>query len=292
MSMPALNPRGLLMVFGSAAVWSIGGTIVRFISIEDSWTIVFWRGIWATSFLLGFLLVRDGMQGSWRLFCDMGKPGLAVAVCFALASTAYVVALAYTTVANVLLVQAGVPLLAALTGWILFGERIGLATWVAIAAVITGVTVMISESFTGQAAPIGAVLAVVVALAVTGSTVLTRRFSHVRMTPACCLGMALTVLVAAPQAGGFATSGVDMALLFAFGAINLGVGMALFATGVRLVPATVAALIGTLEPVLGPIGVWLVHDETPSMRVILGGTIVMGGLVGHLAWQYLAQRRR
>jgi drug/metabolite transporter (DMT)-like permease len=68
--------------------------------------------------------------------------------------------------------------------------------------------------------------------------------------------------------------------------------MALFATGVRLVPATVAALIGTLEPVLGPIGVWLVHDETPSMRVILGGTIVMGGLVGHLAWQYLAQRRR
>ena len=292
MSMPALNPRGLLMVFGSAAVWSIGGTIVRFISIEDSWTIVFWRGIWATSFLLGFLLVRDGMQGSWRLFCDMGKPGLAVAVCFALASTAYVVALAYTTVANVLLVQAGVPLLAALTGWILFGERIGLATWVAIAAVITGVTVMISESFTGQASPIGAVLAVVVALAVTGSTVLTRRFSHVRMTPACCLGMALTVLVAAPQAGGFATSGVDMALLFAFGAINLGVGMALFATGVRLVPATVAALIGTLEPVLGPIGVWLVHDETPSMRVILGGTIVMGGLVGHLAWQYLAQRRR
>lgn len=290
--MPALNPRGLLMVFGSAAVWSIGGTIVRFISIEDSWTIVFWRGIWATSFLLGFLLVRDGMQGSWRLFCDMGKPGLAVAVCFALASTAYVVALAYTTVANVLLVQAGVPLLAALTGWILFGERIGVATWVAIAAVITGVTVMISESFTGQASPIGAVLAVVVALAVTGSTVLTRRFSHVRMTPACCLGMALTVLVAAPQAGGFATSGVDMALLFAFGAINLGVGMALFATGVRLVPATVAALIGTLEPVLGPIGVWLVHDETPSMRVILGGTIVMGGLVGHLAWQYLAQRRR
>ena len=290
--MPALNPRGLLMVFGSAAVWSIGGTIVRFISIEDSWTIVFWRGIWATSFLLGFLLVRDGMQGSWRLFCDMGKPGLAVAVCFALASTAYVVALAYTTVANVLLVQAGVPLLAALTGWILFGERIGLATWVAIAAVITGVTVMISESFTGQASPIGAILAVIVALAVTGSTVLTRRFSHVRMTPACCLGMALTVLVAAPQAGGFAVSGVDMALLFAFGAINLGVGMALFATGVRLVPATVAALIGTLEPVLGPIGVWLVHDETPSMRVILGGTIVMGGLVGHLAWQYLAQRRR
>jgi drug/metabolite transporter (DMT)-like permease len=67
--------------------------------------------------------------------------------------------------------------------------------------------------------------------------------------------------------------------------------MALFATGVRLVPATIAALIGTSEPVLGPIFVWLIHGETPSMQVILGGGIVMIGLVGHLGWQLRGQRK-
>ena len=36
----------------------------------------------------------------------------------------FVVALAYTTVANILLMQAGVPLLAALIAWLLFRERV------------------------------------------------------------------------------------------------------------------------------------------------------------------------
>lgn len=291
MSTPAVDPRGLLLVFGSAMMWSIGGSIARYITIQDSWTVMFWRGIWAVAFLLGFLLVRDGPRGTATLFRNMGWPGLAVAACFGIASGAYVVALSYTTVANILLIQAGVPLIAALLGWGLFRERVQAATWIAIGAVIAGVAVMVSDSFGGGGSPFGSFLAMVMALSFAGSTVLTRRFAHVRMTPACCVGMMFTVLLAATQTGGLVVDAKQMALLFAFGAINLGVGMALFVTGVRLVPAAIAALVGTLEPVIGPIFVWLIHGETPSGRVILGGAIVIVGLTGHLAWQFFAQRR-
>jgi drug/metabolite transporter (DMT)-like permease len=76
-----------------------------------------------------------------------------------------------------------------------------------------------------------------------------------------------------------------MALLFAFGALNLGLGMVLFATGARLVPAAIAALIGTTEPVLGPLWVWLIHDETPSRATLLGGAIIVLALLSHLLWQ-------
>jgi drug/metabolite transporter (DMT)-like permease len=151
---------------------------------------------------------------------------------------------------------------------------------------------MVSDSFGGGGgSPIGSALAVIMALSFAGSTVLTRRFAHVRMTPACCVGMTFTVLLAATQAGGLAVDATQMALLFAFGAINLGVGMALFVTGARLVPAAIAALVGTVEPVIGPFFVWLIHGETPSARVLLGGAIVILGLTGHLGWQYLSQRR-
>jgi drug/metabolite transporter (DMT)-like permease len=291
MSTPAVDPRGLTLVFGSALMWSFGGSIARYISIEDSWTVMFWRGVWASAFLLAFLLVRDGPRGTLSLFRNIGWPGLAVAACFGIASGAYVVALAHTTVANILLIQAGVPLIAALLGWGLFREQVQAATWIAIGAVIAGVAVMVSDSFGGGGSPFGSFLAMVIALSFAISTVLTRRFAHVRMTPACCVGMLFTVLLAATQAGGLAVDGTQMALLFAFGAINLGVGMALFVTGVRLVPAAIAALVGTLEPVLGPIFVWLIHGETPSARVILGGAIVIVGLTGHLGWQFFAQRR-
>ena len=87
------------------------------------WTVVFWRSFWAAAFLLGFMLLRDGGRGTLKLFRDMGLPGLAVALCFATASTSFVVALAYTTVANILLMQAGVPLIAALIALLLFRRK-------------------------------------------------------------------------------------------------------------------------------------------------------------------------
>ena len=59
--------------------------------------------------------------------------------------------------------------------------------------------------------------------------------------------------------------------------------MALFVTGARLIPAANAALFGTLETVLGPVWVWLIHNEEASPRVLLGGAIVLAALFAHLA---------
>ena len=47
---------GVLLVFLSAMTWSIGGTIGRFVQSTDSWTVVFWRSVWAAAFLIGFML--------------------------------------------------------------------------------------------------------------------------------------------------------------------------------------------------------------------------------------------
>ncbi|HMM64235.1 MAG TPA: DMT family transporter [Mesorhizobium sp.] len=282
---------GYLLVFLSALLWSFGGTIARFIDNGDSWTVVFWRSVWAAAFLICFMAWRDGWRGMLRLFRDMGLPGLAVAVCFATASTCFVVALAYTTVANILLMQAGVPLLAALFAWIFLGEKVSVATWLAIAAVIAGVGVMVSESLGGSVSPIGDGLALLIATMFSIATVITRRFSHVRMTPATCLGTIFAAAFAALLVGDFAVSARDMGFLFAFGVVNLGLGLACFATGARLVPAAIAALLGTFEPLLGPIWVWLVHSEVPSGRTLLGGSIVLVALLVHITREIARQSR-
>ncbi len=282
---------GYLLVFLSALMWSLGGTIARFIAVDDSWTVVFWRSVWAAAFLIAFMAWRDGPRGTLKLFRDMGLPGLAVAVCFATASTCFVVALSYTKVANILLMQAGVPLLAALLSWLLFREKVSAATWAAIAGVIVGVAIMVSESLGGAVSPIGDGLALLIAFMFSIATVITRRFAQVRMTPATCLGTILAALFAASQVGQFAVSPRDMGFLFAFGVINLGVGLAFFATGARLVPAAVAALLGTFEPILGPIWVWLVHGEVPSARTMVGGVVVVAALLVHIGLEMRRQSR-
>jgi len=290
MQAAAFDRRGALLVLGSATAWSFGGTIARYLSVSESWTIVFWRAFFASVFLLWFMLHRQGLRGTLQLFRAMGWAGVAVGACFALASTCFVVALSYTTVANILLIQAGVPLIAALMAFLLFGERVPLNTWVAIAAVITGVGIMVSESLGGAVSPIGDGLAVLIALAFSGATVITRRHAEVQMMPAVCTGTLMATCVAAAMTPAFAVSPIDLGLLFMFGAFNLGLGMAFFVTGAPLLPSAIAALIGIAEPVLGPLWVWLIHNEIPSHRTLIGGAVVFFALLGHILWQLRQSR--
>jgi drug/metabolite transporter (DMT)-like permease len=292
LSIPAAaseRTRGLILVAGAELAWSLGGMISRFISVSDEWTIVFWRGLFAGIFLFGFMLLRDGPRQTIRSFAVMGLPGLAVALCFAFCSSSFVIALAHTQVANILVLQAATPLMAALIGWAVFGERAGLATWLAIAAVVLGVVIMMSGSLSGNVSWLGDGLALLIALVFAIAIVLTRRYAAVQMLPANCLGMLIACIVAATQAGYFTVDTRELLLLFAFGAINLGAGLAFFAMGARLIPAILVGLMSMIEPVLGPIWVWLVHHEVPGTRTLIGGGIILASIVLHVLWQ--ASRR-
>jgi len=283
--------RGALLVFGAALVWSFGGAIARGLETADPWTIIAWRSLFAALFLMAFMLWRDGPAGTWRLFRTMGLPGIGVALCFATASICFVVALGHTSVANILLMQAGVPLIAALLGVVFLGEAVDRVTWAAILAVIAGIAVMVSDSFAASVSFIGDGLALLIAVAFAGATVITRRFSGVRMTPAVCLGVIIGAAVGMLLSSGLAVGGRDLGLLFLFGAFNLGFGMAMFVTGARLIPSALAALISTMEPVFGPVWVWLIHSEVPMPRTLLGGAVVFAALIAHILWQWHLSRR-
>lgn len=284
--------RGAALVLSAAIIWSFGGMLVRFLEVADGWTVVFWRSFFAGAFLLSFMLVRDGLRGTVSLIRSMGLPGIAVGLCFATASSSFILALSYTTVANVVLIQASVPLIAALFGWILFRERISTVTWVAIVAVIAGVGVMVSDSITGSVSPIGDALALLIAFAFATATIITRRFSHVRMTPAGFFGTLIAGCLAASQSAGLSVGMGDLPVLAALGALNFGLGLALFVTGARLIPAALAALLSTAETVLAPVWVAIVHHEVPAINTIIGGSIVLSALVIYLTYDLWQQSRR
>ena len=281
---------GMALILGSALVWSFGGALARFLTVTDPWTVIFWRSAWAAAFLIGYMLRRDGVRLTIVHFSKMGLPGLGVSLCFATASMAFVVALQYTSVANILLVQAGGPLIAASLAWLMFREKVTTGTWIAIATVIFGIAVMESESLDGNISPIGGALSLAISLVFAIATVITRRFSHIEMVPAVVLGVMIACGVAAFKAKSFDVSVIDMVVLFAFGAVNLGGGLALFIAGAKRIPASVASLIGTAEPVLGPIWVWLIHNETPTLMTLIGGLIVLAALIGHSLGQLRARR--
>jgi drug/metabolite transporter (DMT)-like permease len=190
------------------------------------------------------------------------------------------VALSLTSVAKTLLIMSAAPLIAALMGRVFLGERVRPATWATIAAVATGIAIMVSDA-KGGGAFLGNLVALLIAFSIAGAIVVTRRHHEVRMTPAACTGTAIATVLSAPLAAPMAVPVADIPLLVAFGAGQLGLGLALFVSGARLVPAAATALIGTLEPILGPVWVWVFLGERPTGPALVGGGIVLASVVAN-----------
>ena len=275
----AARRRGLALVALAAIVWSTGGLIVRSLEAADVWTTVFWRGVFAALFLVAFIVVRDRGRAV-LLFRTMGRPGVIVGVCFASASIAFIVALSLTSVANTLIILSTAPLIAALLGRVVLGERVRARSWLAMLAALAGIALMASGSV-GSGSLIGDLFALVIAVSLAVATVTIRKYRDVRMTPAACLAAVLTALLAVPLASPLAVTGGDFGLLFLFGAVQLGTGLALFTTGARLAPTAEVALLSVLETILGPIWVWAILGEHPGGRALLGGGIVLAALAIH-----------
>lgn len=281
-----LRSKGLILIALSALIWSTGGLIVRLLESADPWTTVFWRSVFATAFLIGLIAWRERHQ-TLAVFLRMGHAGLIVAGCFTAASIGFVVALSLTSVANTLIILSSAPLIAAAIGRTVLGEKPSLTSWLAMLAASCGIVLMVSDSV-GRGAIAGDLIALSIATAMAIAIVTIRRHREVRMTPATCLATLIAAGIALPLASPLAISGGDFSLLVVFGAFQLGVGLALFAAGARLAPAAEVALIGLLEPILGPVWVWMFLGETISANTLVGGSVVIGALIAHT----LLDRRR
>jgi len=283
----ALHRRGLLLVAGAALVWSSGGWLARMIE-TDPWTKLFWRSLFACLFLLayGWYVNRGRLAATFR---ELGWPGVLLGLCFATASTAFILGLSYTTVANILFTQAGAPFIAGLLGWLLLRERVKLHSWIAMGAALAGIGV-ISHGSLEAGNFIGNLLAITCALGFAGAIVTTRRFKHLRMAPATCLATLFSALFALPFAQLSAPDTSDFVYLFLFGAGQMGIGLILFTAGVRLIPGAEAGLISILESILSPLWVWILLSETPSVDTLVGGAIVLGAIVAHTLVDWRAER--
>lgn len=280
--------RGIGYVVGSALVWSTGGLIVRSLTLADSWTTIFWRSLFASLFLIGLTVAQHGRRAGAAVV-GLGWAGVAVASCFAGASIALIVALSLTSVANALVIMSAGPLFAALLGWVALGEPVRPWTWAAIAATMGGIALMVSEA-SGADSLLGDAIALTIAVGYGGAIVISRHRRDVRMTPAMCLATVAAMLVALPLAHPARISTTDAVLLAVFGAGQLGFGMALFAQGSPRVPAAATALLGELEPILGPLWVWLFIGEAPGPRALAGGLLVLAALAAHTLVDLRLQR--
>jgi len=245
--------RGQAYAVAAALAWSTAGVLQRELSV-DAATQVAGRAFFAVLALLAFVhWSKDA--GGLRAFASLGRAELAVAVCTAIASSAFIVALNYTSVANVLFMQAVSPIAAALIAWLALREPISGRTGVAMLVALAGVGLMVGGP--GGAHGIGLALSVLMTLAFAVSVVITRHRRDISMAPAICLSQVFVLLVFAPFSDPGQVNRSDLVLLALLGVTQIGLGLAFLTKAARLIPAAEVALIALLEVVLGPLWGWL-----------------------------------
>ena len=275
----ARTERGDALVLASALAFSSAGFFTHLIP-QDVWTVLFWRGIFGGLFIAGYIVWRE-RGAALDAVRSIGGVGLFAAACSTIATICFVNALRLTTVADVNIIYATSPFIAAALAWLWTGARERVQTLFASLLALVGVAIMVHTArLQGHIA--GDLLALAMTALMATMMVVIRQHQQVSMLPASCLSAFLSALAALPMAHPATAFGPHFIWFVLFGTTQFGLGLLLLTVGTRLISATRASLIYTLEVPLACIWVWLAFAEVPSGAAFIGGAIVMVAVVGDL----------
>lgn len=257
-----------------------------------SLTLVTWRAGLGAAMMIGFVgaLWAAGVARPVRIGAVPVRDRwfmLAAAVANTALNLSVFIAFTRISIALALLVFYLYPALVAIVSAIWFGERLDRLRWLALGVSFAGLMLVLAG-----AGGIGEVDALGIGLAFLGGLaqvfyVLAARhgFGHVpgpqaagfTMAGACTFYLLISVAtgnladLAAP-----ASSGAALWPVLVAGVIGAGVPTVAYITGIRMLGPSRAAILATLEPVVGVgLAAWLL-GELPTLVQLAGGVLILG----------------
>jgi drug/metabolite transporter (DMT)-like permease len=271
---------GIALVTAAAVAWSTAPFFTRLLHF-DSWTILFWRGLFGGGLITALLVLTQGRAGL-RDLIETGKSGWLVACLSTLGMVSFIPALQLTSVSNVAIIIATGPFVAAGLAWIWLREAARATTLIASLVALCGVAIIVGNA-RGVSDTGGIGLACLMTLAIAAMTVAIRRYNQISMVAAAALSNFLGSLISVPFAHGITSvTAADVLILAMFGFFQVALGLTLFVIGSRHLPSGQASLIATLETPLMPFWVWLAFQELPTSRALVGGALVMGAVLADI----------
>lgn len=292
-------------------MWSIAGVVSRHFDSAGGFEVTFWRSAFNALALVVLLARLRGPAALWAALRGGGRALWLSGLCWATMYTAFMMALSFTTVANVLVTMSIGPLLTALLARAVLGHRLAGRTWGAIALAGCGIAWMYGHEVSGGDPRhlLGTVIALAVPIAAAVNWTLLQhlnrgraRLRHVPpaesgqaagplapesrsqppdMLVAVLLGALLSAAITLPLALPFRATAHDLSLLGLLGAVQLAIPCLLSVLAARVLSAPEMSLLGLLEVVFGVLWAWLGAGESPSSAVLGGGLLVLGALVGN-----------
>ena len=273
--MKSQRRRGILLAFAGMLIVSTDSPLTR-MADTNGFNITFWMGV-LTFVVLTTVVTAQG-KNPIELIRLGGKPLIILAILQASSTTAFVHAVTKTAIANVVVIIAIAPMMAAALSWFMLRERTSLRVWAAIFASLVGIVIVVSGSFGG-----GSVTGDLLALFAVGlfsiSLVILRgrpEVSRMMMVALAGVGMSLIAFIPATLWGHPAKTWLAIFLL---GAILGPTARVMLASAPRYLPAAQVSLFTPVETIAATLWAYIFFDEQPPARTYVGGVIVIAAVV-------------
>ena len=270
--------KGSLMAFVAVMFITPDSLFIRLSNI-DTWGLVFYRG------LIPFITVFIGMLLIYRLnffkiLFTSGYHGIIYIITFSITNITFVVSIQNTNVANTLLMIATAPMLSAILSAFFLKEPPDKKTLISIIVTFLSVIYIFFDSLkVGNF--YGDILGFITALGLAIGAVTIRSAKSKNLVPAAVVGKLLVATFAIIFVESFVLLKKDIIIVPLMCILCVAIPFVLVTIAPRFIPAAEVNLFFLLETIIGPIWVWLVIKEQPSIETLQGGVIIITTIAIH-----------
>ena len=270
--------KGMLLAFTAIMFITPDSLFIRLANI-NSWNLIFYRGL--IPFLVVFIglifiyktkLLKELINNSWH--------GVAYAAVFTITNIVFVMSIENTNVANTLIMIAMAPMLSAIISFIFLKENPDQKTWVAI-TITTLAVIYIFYDAVDSGDFLGNFLGLVAAMGLAIGANIIRSAKKISLVPSAMLGKLMVALIALLFVDQIKIEGNDLIIVPLMCIMCVAIPFVLVTLAPRYITAAEVNLFFLLETILGPLWVWLVIKEQPSLETIIGGVVIILTIATH-----------
>ena len=270
--------KGSLLAFVAVMFITPDSLFIR-LSNLDTWGLVFYRGIipFFTVFF-GMLLIYK--LNFFQILFNSGFHGIIYIATFSITNITFVVSIQNTNVANTLVMIATAPMLSAILGANFLKEPPDRKTLISIIITFIAIVYIFFDSLKiGNF--YGDILGFVTALGLAVGAITIRSAKAKNLVPAAVVGKLFVASFALFFIESFVLIDRDLFIVPLMCILCVAIPFVLVTIAPRFITAAEVNLFFLLETIIGPIWVWVIINEQPSIETLQGGAIIVITLAIH-----------
>jgi drug/metabolite transporter (DMT)-like permease len=260
--------KAILFLAVCAVLWSTSGALVKTLTWQPL-AILAARSLFTSAVFLIYLRRLPTKWNRWQLLAA----AMTVATQFL-----FITSTKLTTAANSIFLQYTAPIYVMLLGFWFLREKPSRTDWVSMLVIFIGLTLFFADQLSAEGFW-GNILAVLSGLTSALMVVSFRAQKDGTPAESMLIASLVTAVFGFPFILKETWTVTSWAIIAYLGIFQLGLAFVLFTIGIKHIPALEANLIGTLEPVLNPLWVFLFIGEKMGMYAFIGGMVVLAGVI-------------